>query len=1192
MKMNKIAVALAKEMKILIKKNKHVESKFRKLKSHVDLRTHYEVQTSEVNHTMSLDSLLRMMRGGYRNNKKKLEKHTAINPSSYNVNYVNSALSLYKMLLESEVPNNDKDENYVVIVGRRFFKGKYLGKTIDLVKLASDDNPEKKIYYIPSQSELTNNPSITDNIPRNVKVLSYNTNPLSYILYGDEIYTVNSLWGFDALVLGKKINVYGRPFYYCCDAVTHCNETPLRSLSLHEITYNYLVKDIEYNSPLCIEAISLTESIIWGYLSNKLEFQGFFSKKSVEKTKTREFNYTSSIKHDIKTTLRDIAKKECTTSGDLIVFLMEEKVPGKENVNKIFDLKSSKAPIYYFSVENYFRRLVEYDKLQEFEDIFVTEFSESFETFNNKEKIKIVDLLSDSVKKTRGRKPKAILTINPLYLDISFTGNKLWFSLLNYYLLRFEYSNVFQMIDSVNDESEQMWFRVGMLLHNTEGNNAFRVDKDWYARQACLDYVANKFKKSYFEQYLNKNPSAEELNLLDSVCSYLVKNFEEFTKTFVFYVPPKRKLYPYESKYIKTCLNFLSKCHKNDMLIKLVKNWGGDVLVQELSIEAIYLSALIKNDNIDDAEAYIDSNNLHNVKYICRKSGSLYIMYAMIVYYKHQGDFSKAIDMLNSFRKYCLLNSIKIKKRDFNKISEMVKNLSFFLETKDFLAMSKDSISYKGVIFQTHCVDHWHAIAMSAPVLHRLRNMGYLVVSLSREANVAPETGSYIQSKYTGRLGYACSDGQILLDWDIDWNNKKVVHNGINYYQGIYEQLSIRYRAFDIDILKPGIQRFFQLTLSQCDFALRLCKEISDDESLKELPLVFLGATSHRAPASVFRDFAMQCGYNIFYTSFNIGYEKYYKGQSTRLSSMLTVLDMTMHRECRAGFLAIKSRFKNWLSNPDNVVLAKERSKLLLNMNRGNTAIDGTTKYESSSIVEQAKKEGKKVICCFGKMTCDLAVPVDGGSAHSDMKDWINHTVDIASESEDILLLIKPHPVELVAESALDLQQYFRDLLPEKLPKNVIFLGHNEFRVPELAPYLDLAILYNGTSAMELTILGVPVMMTSYYGKHDYPINLIYPENRSGYRDYILEGKYAIPNENLRTEAAGLLYYMGTNDVSLENRITNRSSTNDNIGAPTYNKVEMNKYLEHGCEQINLAALRAVESAEAFRKHLVGKINA
>ncbi|WP_439437651.1 hypothetical protein [Salinivibrio costicola] len=601
-------------------------------------------------------------------------------------------------------------------------------------------------------------------------------------------------------------------------------------------------------------------------------------------------------------------------------------------------------------------------------------------------------------------------------------------------------------------------------------------------------------------------------------------------------------------------------------------------------MEGPYLATLIKANNIKEASDFIEKNGFDNVESISTSNGSISILYSVMLYHKHMGNFEKAIEILISYRSYCLYNAVRIKEKDLKKISHTLDTLNFLNETKDFLSRNpiKKRESCRGVIFQTHCVDHHHALAISSPVLHKLQSMGYLVISLSREANVSPATNSNIQNKYTGRLGYACNDGNVLLDWYINWDDKKVIHDGVNYYQGIYEQLSIRFRSFDIDIRSPGIQRFFQMTLKQCDLSLRLCKEIAADDSLSHLPLVFLGATSHRAPASIFRDFAMHYGDNVFYTSFNIGYEKYYKGQSTRLSSMLTVLDMTKHRECRAGFLAISSRFRRWFSKPENVALAKDRSKVLLNMQRGSTLSEKQQNYKSSSIIEKAKKEGKKIICCFGKMTCDLAVPFDGGNAHSDMKDWINHTVDIAADSDDILLLIKPHPVELVAESALDLQQYFRDLLPDELPENVIFLGHNEFRVTELAPYLDLAILYNGTSSLELTILGVPVMMTSYYGKYDYPIELIYPVNRKQYRDYIAKGEYSDPPMALREEAAGLLCYMGTDDVSLENRVTNRSATNDNIGVPTYNKVEMQQYLDYGCDQINLAALRAVESAEAF----------
>ena len=62
--------------------------------------------------------------------------------------------------------------------------------------------------------------------------------------------------------------------------------------------------------------------------------------------------------------------------------------------------------------------------------------------------------------------------------------------------------------------------------------------------------------------------------------------------------------------------------------------------------------------------------------------------------------------------------------------------------------------------------------------------------------------------------------------------------------------------------------------------------------------------------------------------------------------------------------------------------------------------------------ITRHRKRGSKVACLYETVPYDFRCPVlDQGPAHSDRRDWYNHTVTPLADT-DLLLLIKPHPDE------------------------------------------------------------------------------------------------------------------------------------------------------------------------------------
>ncbi|MBQ7618230.1 MAG: capsular polysaccharide biosynthesis protein, partial [Desulfovibrio sp.] len=92
-----------------------------------------------------------------------------------------------------------------------------------LVKVHPDVlSGRKKGYFKPSH------------LPSNVRLLSTDCSPLSLLALVDEVYTVTSQMGFEALFLGKKVHCFGLPFYagwgLTCDRLTSQRRGKKRSL--------------------------------------------------------------------------------------------------------------------------------------------------------------------------------------------------------------------------------------------------------------------------------------------------------------------------------------------------------------------------------------------------------------------------------------------------------------------------------------------------------------------------------------------------------------------------------------------------------------------------------------------------------------------------------------------------------------------------------------------------------------------------------------------------------------------------------------------------------------------------------------------------------------------------------------------------------------------------------------------------
>lgn len=503
--------------------------------------------------------------------------------------------------------------------------------------------------------------------------------------------------------------------------------------------------------------------------------------------------------------------------------------------------------------------------------------------------------------------------------------------------------------------------------------------------------------------------------------------------------------------------------------------------------------------------------------------------------------------------------------------------VQFLLKSTQILRTVPQPRLPRGVVFVTSfgCLN---SISMMIPVLRELKSRGYAIIQVDEGMLINDPTGIEWIDRHASRINRVLHTEVDLEEglqnsWEISWNERKVISNGVNFYQGIFEIMTQRLRSYNFDINDPGVFRWFRHYLVRSDRALSVCLDIKRSVMARGMPVRFINCGSHSAPFSVYRSFSLKESeaHDVGFIHMGPAYENYYSNLKNKFASTVCADNLTKYPNYRLPFLARPDLFESWLGEKDQYSLNKSAIDRVLNMNRvGKQDMHEITPMEER--IAAFKASGRRVIGVYGKILCDMAVPYDGGPGHESIVDWLRHTVEIAKDTSNVIVL-KPHPHELRPEIARDLNEYWLDLIDaQQLPDNVIILPHQGMNNQDLIKYLDLAVLWNGTSSLELLAQGVPVVMASHFGRHDYPIEMIYPADRRDYEQIVCGSDWIRPSEEKMRRSALLLHYMGTEEVCVPFTYSYRPVTNDPVGVPYWHDAAIDELVEKGDPHISRLA--------------------
>lgn len=417
--------------------------------------------------------------------------------------------------------------------------------------------------------------------------------------------------------------------------------------------------------------------------------------------------------------------------------------------------------------------------------------------------------------------------------------------------------------------------------------------------------------------------------------------------------------------------------------------------------------------------------------------------------------------------------------------------------------------------------------------------------------------------------------------WDADFANGSLKWRGIDMSHAFWEEAAISRRVYGVTWSCPALKRSLANLVGWTDKTTRVLETARSTFGQLGLRCGALVLSSFRLPDAVGRFYCDAFGdaRDFFCIQASNGYENYFTNFQKNISTRLTIRNMTAHPGVRSSSMPLASHVTRTMS--EDRASVERSTQILLETARskphGHRA--DAAREEAYERITRWKASGGRVACAFGRVICDSGVPYDGGPSHASLKDWVQHTIECVAGSRT-MLVIKPHPHELREEVACFLNETFRDLLPKELPENVIYLGHDWFETHELEEFVDLALIYSGTTAVEMALLGVPTVLTGYFGPIDYPLGHAVPEDREDYRRLVrLERKVAPPKDG-PLRAAAWLTLMGSDDVSVPYRYHSRQITNCVVYPPFWFSEEIEPYLSKGDANVTLLAERGISVEE------------
>ena len=481
-------------------------------------------------------------------------------------------------------------------------------------------------------------------------------------------------------------------------------------------------------------------------------------------------------------------------------------------------------------------------------------------------------------------------------------------------------------------------------------------------------------------------------------------------------------------------------------------------------------------------------------------------------------------------------------------------------------------------------VNEWSLVnaSLSLPILMAAEKHGYTYVPTSPRMSVHEYYGDPFLEEAAGVIGgdidiRYTSVPYVSGDYEIDIPGKRIIVQGMNVYQPVYEFVARYQFSYFINYDTDAWARYHVLSLVRTfDRLFTYIREIDEWAEKNGKQVYFVSHAPHLHNAAAFRIYCEENDTNnhLQYICVSSGYDNYFKNIGDAKTETISALNLTANPFSRNSFLGTKEGFDRFFeANESRIEDIRKKAIPYLTMSRAlpGAKTNADEKNRILELIKKCKSENRKVCLLIGKVIFDLAVKNTQGCVHGDMSEWITHAVKYAGQNKDILLLIKPHPHESRTDLTLTSNRVhtLRSVIKSDLSENVIYLDNNMFTNAELTPYVDLALIWNGTSSLELAAQKVPVLMGDIWGHYDYPIGFVRPQSLEEYESYMKDPSLMKEPDDLDDKALMFLDYMGSNDVRIENRYSKTTTLNFNQFDSKIDLQAVYRYFEKGDKELD-----------------------
>ncbi|WP_456390945.1 hypothetical protein [Profundibacter sp.] len=553
-------------------------------------------------------------------------------------------------------------------------------------------------------------------------------------------------------------------------------------------------------------------------------------------------------------------------------------------------------------------------------------------------------------------------------------------------------------------------------------------------------------------------------------------------------------------------------------------------------------------------------------KTLHRRQGLLY--YVNIL--QRQSRFSEALKLLNDVHGQILANPSQLNAYSNHSLIKRTGELRFLIETNRIYKSVSQPENPKGVVLiAPRNIDQLRRYPLM--VLLEFKRRGWAVVPLVEGLLPIELTGHPsidVMNSAIGATTLLSDQARAVMPELTDFvstPSKGTLRWGdIDLSHSVWEDAAINRRRYTINWKCPELQHYVTGLAGWTQILGRILYYANGQQKITGRKTACISLVNCRLPDSLFRFYCAEFGdaENFFYLHIANGYQNYFTNFSTNISQRAVLRNITKYPHVRSASFPVPEFFETYYNESgERIPEIMERFAAITKVKRSTEGNDERPKeaLEVDKRIADWRAKGGKVVCAFGKVVCDSGVPFDGGPAHKSMKDWINHCIKTV-QGTDTLLLIKPHPHELNNQIATFPTEYFKDLLTEPLGKNVILLGHRWFDMHDMESRMDIGLIYNGTTAVELGIMNIPCILAGRFAPIDYPVGHVVPKDRADFEAYLRFEKEAKVPKDLRERSAAWLDYMANEAFTQPYRYHARPVTNKVLYPPYWFKEDLDKH--------------------------------